>query len=473
MSNVLLMTSNGAGMGHLTRLLAVALALGPDHRATLFSLSLGLPTVTGLGVAGEYCPSYDRPWVATRNWNSYLRDRLVAIIEETGTDVVVFDGVAPYPGIAGAAREKRDVAFVWLRRGMWKDTNHRALAKGRFFDLVIEPGDLAGEADHGPTSLLDDSVRVAPISIIEALGTLPREHARSELGLPADGDIALVTLGSGRLGEVATPGRIAVEALLKLPGWHVAVTRSPIATNEIELDRAGRLTEMRGVYPLARYLSAFDLAVSSAGYNAVHELVPAGVPTLLVANTSTRTDDQSSRAASLESQGLAFAVNDDDSDGLRRKLEAISDTEARSRLSEQARASRDSLSGAAETGVLATAFADGFLGRRLTIPDRIAATVQASKETTKSVLGEAGTERLKRLFGRQPSPVHQRSSVRVIEGHPGSLEGDDVPPLAVLDKLSTNDLDRGHPVEHVLPGSSLAYRERRLEIIDRYYDVVT
>ena len=76
MTNILLATSNGTGMGHLTRQAAVALALSKENNATLFSLSLGLPLATGLGIRGEYCPSYDRPWIATSDWHAYLRDRL-------------------------------------------------------------------------------------------------------------------------------------------------------------------------------------------------------------------------------------------------------------------------------------------------------------------------------------------------------------------------------------------------------------
>ena len=227
-------------MGHLTRQAAVALALSKENNATLFSLSLGLPLATGLGIRGEYCPSYDRPWIATRDWHSYLRGRLIAIVEETGSEAVVFDGVAPYPGIGLAASQLRGVAFVWLRRGMWQaNTNKQQLRKRRYFDLVIEPGDLAANADRGPTAKLSDAVKVAPISILEVLEPLSREEARRQLGLPSDGLVALVTLGSGRLGDVAGPGRVSLETMLRFgPDWHVAVTRSPVALNEVPIEQA-------------------------------------------------------------------------------------------------------------------------------------------------------------------------------------------------------------------------------------------
>ena len=469
MTNVLLVTSNGAGMGHLTRQAAIALSMGDEHQPTVFSLSLGLPLVVELGVPGEYCPSYDRPFIASRNWNSYLRDRLVAIAEETGAEAILFDGVAPYPGLAKAARELRRVAFVWLRRGMWKDTNQRSLAKGRFFDAVIEPGDLAGSDDRGPTSTLDDSRRVAPISILEPLGLLPRDEARRRLGLPSDVPVALVTLGSGRLGDVAGPGRVAVETLLEKAGdWHIAVTRSPVALNEVPVEIADRIIELRGVYPLAAYLQAFDAAVSSAGYNAVHELIPAGVPTLLVANTSTRTDDQPARAASLERQGLAIAVDDRDFDGVAREMGRLLDQ--RGPLGARAGETLELMTGASETGSAVADLGDRFVYRRRTPTELVDVQIENAKNLVRGVLGEARTERLKQMLGRRPTPVHERATVEIADA-----VGDSTPDrlqLAVVRSVAGDHLRLDQPIEHVLAGASDGYAALRQEIIDRYYDVV-
>jgi predicted glycosyltransferase len=50
------------------------------------------------------------------------------------------------------------------------------------------------------------------------------------------------------------------------------------------------------IYPLVRYLRAFDVNVSAAGYNTCCEVLQAGVPTLFVPNTLVA-DDQARRAA--------------------------------------------------------------------------------------------------------------------------------------------------------------------------------
>lgn len=471
MTNVLLVTSNGTGMGHLTRQVAVALSMRDGDEATIFSLSPGLPLATGLGIRGEYCPSYDRPWIATRNWNSYLRDRLVAIVEEIGCEAILFDGVAPYPGLANTARELREVAFIWLRRGMWKEANQRALAKGRFFDLVIEPGDLASEDDSGPTSRLRDAVGVGPISILEPLPMLSREEARSRLGLPLDVPVALVTLGSGMLGDVVGPGQVAVRTLLeKTDGWHVAVTRSAVARNEIPVDASDRLTRLRGVYPLATYLSAFDMAVSSAGYNAVHELIPAGVPSLMVANTSTRTDDQVARVKSLDRQGLALSSADGDVNDMEAKLRYLLDDSPRVSLAGASSETASLITGASETAAKMTQFGADFEYRKRTPSELFGAGTQKGKDRVREVLGDERTQRLKRLLGRSRTPIHGRSSVRVVSST--GMEATDLLEVAFVHALSPQESRSDQPIEHLLECSSEAYAERRLEIIDRYYDIV-
>jgi hypothetical protein len=60
-----------------------------------------------------------------------------------------------------------------------------------------------------------------------------------------------------------------------------------------------------------------------------------------------------------------------------------------------------------------------------------------------------------------------------ITDHPQPTGGQGATPLAVTEALSRPDLDLGTPIEHLLPGSSAAYRERRLEMIKSYYEVIS
>lgn len=467
MTSVLLVTSNGTGMGHLTRLAAVAKALEPEHETTLFSLSLGLPVVLGLGLRGEYCPSYESGHIDRQYWESYLRDRLVIIARETRASVVVFDGVAPYLGLGRAREALADTRFVWLRRGMWRDGTGAMLRRSIFFDLILEPGDLGGDADKGPTSERDDAVRIAPISLLEVVEPLTRKEARAALGLPPDGTVGLITLGTGRLGDVSGPGAVAAERILESGSAHLAVTKWATADREVPI--TSRVTELKGVFPLVRYLAAFDFAVSSAGYNAVHELVPAGLATLFVGNTSTRTDDQEARSRRLEELGLALHARDDDPAQVAAKVERLLDPSVRAELAATATSTRTRLVGAQQVAERVTGLIPPPDPDALRQIERIG-RFHDFREAVKRLLGERGTNLVRRLLGRTPRPVGHRTKVRLVE-RPTPPTGDGVMPLAFTDVITPDELMLGTPVEHVLYGSRPLYRRRRRELIDKYYRV--
>ncbi|MEX0699413.1 MAG: glycosyltransferase [Acidimicrobiia bacterium] len=467
MTNLILATSNGTGLGHITRQLAIALSLGDDHKATLFSLSKGLPLVEPMGIRAEYCPSYDNPWIGVGEWHAYLRDRLSVLIEETRADVVVFDGVAPYPGIGMAAALHRDVAFVWMRRGTWKEgVNAAQLKKSSYFDLIIEPADLAGSTSGTMPHGRADFEQVPPISLIGVVDTLARDEARHALGLPLDKSIALLTLGSGMLGEVAGPGQAATRIILEESEWELAVTRSSVAKNLVPLGSSERVHEISGVYPLVRYLSAFDLAISSAGYNAVHELIPAGLPTILVANTSTRTDDQSSRAFGLAAAGRALAVEDHDLTGLHDEISKALSEDSRLDLAAAAADTRQLVDGAHVAARIVSDYGESFgtRSRRPSVYARL--QYQNAKELAKRLMGPRLTDRVKRAMGRVPSVSGQRTRVS-INSVPSSPEETE---LFFTESITPGILG-SIPVEHVLPGSSEDYRAKRLALIGDYYDV--
>ena len=75
-------------------------------------------------------------------------------------------------------------------------------------------------------------------------------------------------------------------------GFDVVWARAPITVDDIALP--GNVTPI-SVYPLVRYLRAFDVFAGAAGYNTCCEVIQSGVPSLLVPNALVA-DDQARRA---------------------------------------------------------------------------------------------------------------------------------------------------------------------------------
>jgi UDP:flavonoid glycosyltransferase YjiC (YdhE family) len=136
----------------------------------------------------------------------------------------------------------------------------------------------------------------------------PARRPASGSGSTRRGRRSLLQLGAGNINDVGSLVGMVTERLLRGTGLQVCVTRSIIAGESAGL--AGEVHTIRGVYPLARYFAAFDLAVAAAGYNTFHELLAAGLPTLFVPNHETAADDQAARSRYAQEAGVAFDVPD-------------------------------------------------------------------------------------------------------------------------------------------------------------------
>ena len=325
---ILFFTSNGTGLGHLTRSMAIARRLDERFEPLIFTLSAAAPVVREQGFPVEYCASYRTPCAGTEwRWSRRLRGRARAAIAEARPAIVVFDGAHPYLGFLDALRAERPRA-VWCRRAMWKPgANRAALPRTAAFDAVLEPGELAAAADRGPTvARRDEAHRVGPIVYLDRSELRPRSEAERELGLDAGATNVLIALGQGA--EVRAASGRCVRHLAGRDGVQVAVLESAIAAN---LDAPGDVVHLRATYPMSRDYAAFDLVVAAPGYNAFHELLGLGVPSLFVP-IARETDDQAGRAAWAAAAGLAGAVAGPESPDLERELDRLLDPAERARI---------------------------------------------------------------------------------------------------------------------------------------------
>jgi UDP-N-acetylglucosamine:LPS N-acetylglucosamine transferase len=307
---IILATSNGIGMGHLARATAVAEELKNVARPILVSVAGGIAEIpSATGIPCEYIPGKTRRWMPAHRWDRYFRDRLIAIADETGASVISFDGVVPYPGFIATKLKRPDLTIVWVRRGLWQKNLLRfALPfQSRLVDLIIEPGDIARAYDHGPTSNRKDATLTSPVSLYSKARALSRADARTVLGLDADRPAVLVQLGTGD-SDMNEKMRAALSGLVGWQGLQVVLTKNPVDAQGMSLVPDGLDIKVQRYFPLANVLAAFDGAIAATGYNSVHELLPAQIPTVLISNIR-GTDDQDARAKWCHDHGYALRAD--------------------------------------------------------------------------------------------------------------------------------------------------------------------
>jgi hypothetical protein len=182
---VLLCTSNGVGLGHLARMMAIARALEPQVRPVIFTLSAAVAIPVAQGFEVEHLPSAGHAGLLPAPWHRLLEDRVDHLIRRLQPQVVMFDGVHPYQGLVSALiSHRRRVMRVWQRRAMWRPgIGAESLASERYFDAVIEPGEYAAAADAGLTVALRSAPHVHTVApIVYDAGHLDRAAACQELG---------------------------------------------------------------------------------------------------------------------------------------------------------------------------------------------------------------------------------------------------------------------------------------------------
>ena len=343
---IILATSNGIGMGHLARASAIALELKDRANPVLVSVAGGIAEIPStMGIPCEYIPGKTRRWMPAHRWDRYFRDRLIAIADETGASVISFDGVVPYPGFIATKLKRPDLKIVWVRRGLWQKNILRfALPlQSRLVDQIIEPGDVARAYDHGPTSHRSDSVVSSPVSLYSPQRAMSRVDARKVLGLDAQRPAVLVQLGTGDsdMNEKMTA------ALSGLVGWHdlqVVLLKDPVDSTGKSLVPAGLEIKVQRYFPLANVLAAFDAAIAATGYNSVHELLPAQVPTVLISNIR-GTDDQDARAQWCHDHGYALRAEHSNLSEITATVRKLQDLNTRSALTEKCAALEDTSGG--------------------------------------------------------------------------------------------------------------------------------
>jgi UDP-N-acetylglucosamine:LPS N-acetylglucosamine transferase len=333
-------------MGHLARASAIALELKDRAHPILVSVAGGIAEIPStMGIPCEYIPGKTRGWMPSHRWDKYFRDRLIAIADETGASVISFDGVVTYPGFIATKLKRPHLKIVWVRRGLWQRNILRfALPlQSRLFDAIIEPGDVARSYDHGPTSNRGDAVLTSPVSLYSTTRAMSRVDARNILGLDLNRPAVLVQLGTGD-SDMNEKMTAALSGLIGWQGLQVVLLKDPVDGAGKSLVPAGLEITVKRYFPLANLLAAFDGAIAATGYNSVHELLPAQVPTVFISNIR-GTDDQDARARWCHDQGYALRADHSSLSDITLTVKKLQNLDTRTALASKCAALKDTSGG--------------------------------------------------------------------------------------------------------------------------------
>lgn len=309
--SVLFTATNGIGLGHLTQLLAIAKRVPADIQPVFATMSQATSVVRAAGYPAHFFPDYRYAETPYGLWNRWLEVELSALVEFYDARALVFDGVIPYDGIVRAGARSANLPMIWVRipmwkRALWDDSVERA----KFFDLVLDTGELAEARNVGARIPYEDRLEVIPPMLLcDDDELLPRDEARRRLGLGGSGPAVLLQLGSGNNQALVPVVQHIVSTLEDLGIRQIVIADWVIAEHPLETWPS--VTILRN-FPNSHYLRAFDFVVSAAGYNTFHELIGYGLPTIFVPNEKVETDDQlgRSRFAAEEGLGLCMAVTE-------------------------------------------------------------------------------------------------------------------------------------------------------------------
>lgn len=338
---------NGGGVGHLVRQVAIQrwirrLCAFAGTRSEHWFLTTSeadtlcfhegfcafkLPSKTIVDDAGLDKAAYiamAKQWV----WNSLTLLRPDVLVVDTFPNGSFHELGNALDVVKHKALVLRPVKQPFARRGAFQSLV-------QLYDRVVVP-----EHEDDEPELLEElglpPARVAfcgPIVRSDRFDAFDASEAKKRLGIPEGKRAVLVTGGGGGDASIDAFFDAASDAVsVADDDVHVVYAAGPLFRGAPR--RGANVTFFTG-HDLAEHLAAFDVAVCAAGFNTIHELLFAGVPTLVVPQTKIA-DDQLARARRYADRSALRLTS---TSTLAAELAALlADAKARTALSAQAKA---------------------------------------------------------------------------------------------------------------------------------------
>ncbi|MFT7581406.1 MAG: UDP-N-acetylglucosamine--N-acetylmuramyl-(pentapeptide) pyrophosphoryl-undecaprenol N-acetylglucosamine transferase [Myxococcota bacterium] len=315
---IVLYAVNGSGMGHVTRLLAVArwlrryvtLLEGRTPEIVFLTSSEATGVLLNAGFASFKLPSKGVVRDAGMNMVSYRRQAKHFVWQVLGTmspDLIVVD---TFP--SGSFDELFQVLDGPFRKGLiLREVKPEYAAQPVFraalslYDMIVVPHDR--ERTRVPATPKGKPVTfTGEVLQLERAEGLDAAACRALLGVPEGKRLVYVSAGGGGDGGSEAALRCIVETLARWPDVHVIVGAGPLYRGQ----RLGGAALTWWTEPqVACLFGGIDAAISAAGYNTFHELLYFGVPTAFYAQSKIA-DDQQLRVRRAADAGACLVLGD-------------------------------------------------------------------------------------------------------------------------------------------------------------------
>jgi predicted glycosyltransferase len=310
---ILFYAVNGLGLGHVTRLLAIAgeiRRLRPDAEILFLTSSEADSVIYEEGFPAVKVPSKN---IARE---SGLKARIhVRILQETAWSI--FSSFNPHVTVVdtfplGFAYELDPVlkwrtskfVFIYRQRKEEKTSQKSFQATLSKYDLVIVPHEKQEFGIMLPRGV--NAIFAGKIIIRSKKDLLPAQQVKAQHNLPTDKKCALITLGGG--GQEGLEGVIdGVLGIFKdyYPEIHPVAAHGRLLRS---LNAQNGCTVIKQYFPLCELYNAFDYVIAGCGYNTVNELLYFNKPALFLP-FERQVDDQERRAQILHDAGMGLKAD--------------------------------------------------------------------------------------------------------------------------------------------------------------------
>lgn len=331
---VLFYAVNGLGLGHVTRLTAIARQvkrLNPSAKILFITSSEADSIIYKEGFPAVKVPSKN---IARE---SGLEARLHARLIHQAT-WGVFSAFRPNVAVvdtfpSGFCYELDPVlmwkastfVFVYRQRQLHKSRNKRFQAALGKYDLILVPHDKGAFGVEIPAGV--KTTYAGKIIIRSKKELLPHQQVTRQFNLPPDKTSVLITLGGGGQDDIETVINRVLTVFRERPDVHPVVAQGNLLRS-LDIgensETGSTATVIKQYYPLCELYNAFDFAVAGCGYNTVNEMLYFNKPAVYLP-FERQVDDQFMRAQQLTEDGLGLTADPADPQSINAALDQLLD----------------------------------------------------------------------------------------------------------------------------------------------------